>query len=80
MLTGKTSQTSVSQTSIFLHVFQFLHVQTQLQRTTEPEQLSSPNPLLINEGALLKDIKRFCPTWYVASSQAFSSARFTMVF
>lgn len=35
MLTGKAAQTTISQTSIFLHVLQFLHVQTQLQRTTE---------------------------------------------
>ncbi len=36
MLTGKATQATVSQTSIFLHVLQFLHVQTQLgqQNTT----------------------------------------------
>lgn len=34
MLTSKTAQASISQTSIFLHVLQLLHVQTQLQRTT----------------------------------------------
>lgn len=34
MLTSKTAQASISQTSVFLHVLQLLHVQTQLQRTT----------------------------------------------
>lgn len=35
MLTGKAAKATISQASIFLHVLQFLHVQTQLQRTTE---------------------------------------------
>lgn len=35
MLTGKAAQATIPQTSIFLHVLQFLHVQTQLQRTAE---------------------------------------------
>lgn len=32
MLTGKAAQATISQTSIFLHVLQFLHVQTQLRQ------------------------------------------------
>lgn len=35
MLTGKATQATISQTSIFLHVLQFLHVKTQLQWITE---------------------------------------------
>lgn len=39
MLTGKATQTTISQTSIFLHVFQFLHVQTQLRGTAGKGQM-----------------------------------------
>lgn len=35
MLTGKATKTTISQTSIFLHILQFLYVQTQLQGTRE---------------------------------------------
>lgn len=35
MHTSKATQTTISQTSIFLHVLQFLHVQTQLRTTTQ---------------------------------------------
>lgn len=35
MLTCKTPQTTVAQTSVFLHVLQLLHVQTQLKETKE---------------------------------------------
>lgn len=35
MLTGKATQATISQASIFFHILQFLHVQTQLQRITE---------------------------------------------
>lgn len=42
MLTGEAAQTTVSQTSVFLHVLQFLHVQTQLQRTTHRGLIKQP--------------------------------------
>lgn len=42
MLTGKAAQTTVSQTSVFLHVLQFLHVQTQLQRTAHRGVIKQP--------------------------------------
>lgn len=35
MLTGKTAQATITQTSIFLHVLQLFHIQTQLEMTTE---------------------------------------------
>ena len=42
MLTGKAAQTTISQTSVFLHVLQFLHVQTQLQRTAHRGLIKQP--------------------------------------
>lgn len=35
MLTSKAAQATITQTSIFLHVLQLFHIQTQLKMTTE---------------------------------------------
>lgn len=57
MLTSKAAQTTISQTSIFLNVLQFLHVQTQLQRTTE-QLFPHADPFLNNVRTVIRVINK----------------------
>ncbi len=41
LLTGKTAKASISQSSIFLHLLQLLHIQTQLKNNVCNESMAS---------------------------------------
>lgn len=56
VLTGKAAKATISQTSIFLHILQLFHVQTQLQRTSM-RQTENPGHSFYNSSVFVGTYK-----------------------